>query len=179
MAHTTTPRHDSPAGLPRGALVGAVAFVAFAVIAVAVARLSGVTPSAAPQATAAAERVLIVRFADREDGAVVVRDAATDSVITVLDDGPNAFVRGVLRSLVRQRRLHGIDATPPFRLTRFADGRIWLEDPATAERIDLGAFGSDNIAVFAALLARKGDEPSADGVAALEPSVPVNEQEAS
>lgn len=154
-ASRATPSEDPSGsrGLPRGALAGAVALVVLAVLSVAGLRLSGADPAAAPVATAAPTAVVMLRFADRADGAVVVRDADSDAVIAVLDEGPNAFLRGVMRSLVRQRRMEGVDAAPPFRLTRFADGRLWLEDPATQERIDLGAFGPDNIAVFASLLA--------------------------
>ena len=40
----------------------------------------------------------------------------------------------------------------PFRLTRWADGRLSVEDPTTGRRVDLGAFGAVNAASFAKLM---------------------------
>ena len=40
----------------------------------------------------------------------------------------------------------------PFRLTRWSDGRLSLDDPATGRRIELDAFGPTNTAVFAHLM---------------------------
>jgi putative photosynthetic complex assembly protein len=66
--------------------------------------------------------------------------------------GTNGFVRGVLRGLARERRLNDVGAQPPFQLTRWSDGRLSLDDPATGRRIDLVAFGPTNAGAFAQLL---------------------------
>ena len=57
-----------------------------------------------------------------------------------------------MRGLVRDRKRQDLGAEAPFRLTRWADGRLSLQDEATGRSIDLGAFGPTNAAVFAHLM---------------------------
>jgi len=42
-------------------------------------------------------------------------------------------------------------------LTRWADGRLTLEDPETERRLYLGPFGSDNVKIFVELLQTDGE----------------------
>jgi putative photosynthetic complex assembly protein len=93
----------------------------------------------------------LFEVADRADGAVVVRDAASGRTIALVT-GQNGFFRATLSGLARIRHLAGVGETPPFRLTRYADHRLVLDDPATGKRVELEAFGPTNEAVFAALL---------------------------
>jgi putative photosynthetic complex assembly protein len=58
----------------------------------------------------------------------------------------------VVRGLAHDRIRRGLDAGPPFRLSRWADGRLELQDVATGRRIDLRAFGATNRDAFARLL---------------------------
>ena len=100
---------------------------------------------------------MIVRqltFSDRADGAVVVRDVATGETVRVLVDGVpgNGFVRGVMRGMARDRHIHGIGMAPPFTLTLWKNQSLSLEDKATGRSIELGSFGPDNRAAFAAML---------------------------
>jgi putative photosynthetic complex assembly protein len=67
--------------------------------------------------------------------------------------GEGSFMRGVIRSLVRQRHGAAAAAEHPFSLDHHADGRLIVRDPQTSEFIDLVAFGPTNVAVFAAMLA--------------------------
>lgn len=138
--------------VPRGALLGAAAVIAVALTAAIGARVTGMAPLAAPVATAESVSVRHLQFLDAEDGSVLVRDADTGARVQALAPGEGGFVRGTLRGLARGRRQHAVPADAPFRVTLFADGRVWLEDPATDQRIDLGAFGADNLAAFAAFL---------------------------
>jgi putative photosynthetic complex assembly protein len=137
--------------IPRGALLGAGALLVAAVVATAVARYTGVgtthLPAAAP--VAAAE----LRFLDGADGSVVVLSYPEGVEVAVLPPGQHGFARGVLRGLARDRRLAHLDSGPPFRLVRWSDGRLSLEDPATRRAVALEAFGPDNARVFAGLLA--------------------------
>jgi putative photosynthetic complex assembly protein len=135
---------------PRGALVSAAVLVALSLGAAGFARLSGIGLSQAPEGTAVQSRVL--RFADRADGAVVVYDVRSERVAAVLPPETNGFVRGVMRSLVRERRREDVGSEPPFLLTRWSDGRLSIEDVATRERIELTAFGQTNVAAFARFL---------------------------
>jgi putative photosynthetic complex assembly protein len=93
-----------------------------------------------------------LRFEDAADGSALVRDAGDGRVVTVLAAQTNHFVRATVRGLVRERKREGIGAEPPFRLTRLADGRLALEDPATRRRIDLDAFGRSNVGAFSAIM---------------------------
>jgi len=142
------PFGDRP--FPRGALAGAALLVVFALIAAAVGRLSGI--GTVRLASPAPVAVLELRFEDRADGGVAVYAARDGRLVDVLAPGTNGFARGALRGLARDRKRQGIGAEPPFRLTRWADGRLSLEDPATGRRIDLEAFGPTNAAAFARLM---------------------------
>jgi putative photosynthetic complex assembly protein len=135
---------------PRGALLGAAALVGLALVATGFARLSGIGTTHPPEAGPITSRDL--RFEDRADGAVAVYDAENDKVVDVLAPGTNGFVRGVLRGLARDRKLQKIGTEPPFRLTRWDDGRLSIEDSVTHQRIELGSFGPTNAAAFARLL---------------------------
>lgn len=136
--------------LPKGALVGAGLLVALSLTMVGMARLTGYQPAKPPASTVVEERNL--RFADRADGAVLVYGDPDDRLVDVLEPGTNGFVRGVLRGLVRERRADHIGPEPPFRLTRWADGRLSLDDPATGRHVDLEVFGPTNAGAFAQIL---------------------------
>ena len=138
--------------LPRPVMAGA-ALLAFCVIAFAgVARRTGFGREAAPVSVPLQARSLA--FLDRSDGGVDVVDPVTHRAVTELPPGNGGFVRGILRALVRERRAFGPVAGPPFVLTRWRDGRLTLDDPATRRRLELTSFGSDNAAVFDGLLTR-------------------------
>ena len=145
--------------LPRGALLAAAVLVGFALTAVLVSRESGVGATRVPESHAVESREL--RFFDRPDGAVEVYTGAGDALVSVLPAGTNGFLRGTLRGLARYRKPYDAGAESPFRLTRFADGRLSLDDPVTGEHIDLEAFGPANAGIFAELLttAATADRP--------------------
>lgn len=100
-----------------------------------------------PSGAVLAERTL--RFEDRPDGAVVVREGPAEVAVF---EGEQGFLRGALRGLARLRKMDGLDSAAPFRLAAWADGRLTLTDQATGQRIDLEAFGATNAGVFAHLL---------------------------
>ena len=136
--------------LPREALIAAAALILFALVAVSAARISGVSTSQV--AYSPVVRALDLRFDDRADGAVLVHSAQTGASIAELAPASNGFVRGVLRSLVRERRARGLGDDRAFQLARHADGRLTLEDLATGRVIELNSFGPDNEGAFAALM---------------------------
>jgi len=135
--------------LPRGALLGAAALIGLTMIGATISRLYGLSATPPPPAAVIESRDL--RFADRGDGAVVVTDARTGAE-HVVAPGTNGFLRGVMRGLAQERLRQGIDGTPPFRLTRWSDGRLSLSDPVTHRDVYLEAFGPTNAAAFAVLL---------------------------
>jgi putative photosynthetic complex assembly protein len=141
---------NGPAVFPRGALIGAALLVSFTLLAAGFARLFPSDPTAASVHALQPQRALY--FSDRDDGAVVVVDGSTGQSIAVLAYGEHGFARGLLRGLVRERRLRGVGADAPFELGYWSDGRLSLSDPALGSRVALAAFGPDNERVFAALL---------------------------
>ena len=136
--------------LPRGAIVGAGVLVISSLLLVGIARLTGYTPAQPPVSTVVERYDL--RFEDRPDGAVLIYDTADNQLTDTLEPGTNGFVRGVLRGLVRERRADHIGPTSPFRLTRWADGRLSLDDPSTGRHVDLEVFGPTNAGSFADIL---------------------------
>ena len=108
----------------------------------------------APTAAPLSARDLL--FRDRPDGSVLVYDVKDTTVpIDVVAPATNGFLRATMRGLARQRLRQDADREVPFRLTRWADGRLTLEDPTTGRRVEMEAFGIDNEKVFAALLTAK------------------------
>jgi len=130
--------------------MGAGTLVALSLTLVGAARLAGYEPAKPPPSAAIESREL--RFEDRTDGAVLVYANKDDRLIDILQPGTNGFVRGVLRGLVRARRADHVGPEPPFRLTRWADGRLSLDDPATGRHVDLEVFGPTNAGAFAQIL---------------------------
>lgn len=86
----------------------------------------------------------------REDGSILPQ--LTDGrALPTIDAERAGFVSGVIRGLARGRKLGGVDALAPYRLTRLRDGRLMLIDTSTNTSIDVGLFGSDNARIFADL----------------------------
>ena len=135
---------------PRGALIGAGLLVCTAIAAASAASIGGIGLSRVVDSVPLAIRDL--RFEDRPEGGVAVIEAKDNKTIQVLAPGNDGFVRIVLRGFARERLRQDQDRQIPFRLTRWADGRFSVEDPATGRRVDLGAFGSANAASFAKLM---------------------------
>jgi len=141
-------------GAPRIApwsIIALAGLVLLVLLAVLVARLTGYEPAPPPPAAVVESRELL--FRDGADGSVLVLDGASENIIARYASGDGSFLRGVMRSLVRQRRVAEVTGARRFLLTRHSDGRLRITDPQTDQAIDLGAFGPDNAAVFARLLA--------------------------
>jgi putative photosynthetic complex assembly protein len=96
-------------------------------------------------------QVKILKFEDQEDGGVTVIDANTNQVIDVVQ-GEAGFVRGILRTIARERRIRGIGKDAPIRLISYSDGRLILQDTTTNTNIELESFGSNNVQNFRAFL---------------------------
>ena len=146
--------HD---GVPRPILRGAAVLISFALLTTAFARFTDVGTLHMPGAGAIES--LALRFADRDDGAIDVRDARDGQVFYVVQPGAYGFIRSTLRGLARERRRAGLDGSTPFALTRWSDGTLSLEDAATGRRINLDAFGPDNSKAFAQLFAERRRQP--------------------
>ena len=144
--------------VPKPALIAALGLVILTVVATAAVRLTGTPPSASPALLRAADKSAIVatrdlRFTDRADGALIIEDVGSGSTAGMVEAGSKSgFIRGVMRGLARERRMHGIGNQPPFRLTLWTDGELSLVDTATGRNLELGAFGGTNRTAFLLLL---------------------------
>lgn len=146
--------HEHEPLVPKAWLLSAVALVLFSLAAVTAVRLTGVggTKMSLPAAVESRE----FQFEDGKDGTVLVYDATDRTLVDTLAPGSNGFVRVVLRGLARERRLSDIGSQPPFRLTRFENGQLILQDTSTSKQVDLVAFGSSNVEAFARLMNMRG-----------------------
>lgn len=93
----------------------------------------------------------LLRFDDLPDGAVAAIDVQSGELVQRFD-GEQGFLRGTLRAMARERKLHGVARGEAFELLLHADGRLTLLDPQTGMRIALESFGATNTGVFARLL---------------------------
>ena len=141
-------RHSNP--FPRAVLWGAGVLLALSMVAVAFGRYTGIGTVKNPQAVP--QIVHSLHFDDRDDGAVVITDAASQEVVLELDPGTNGFARGVMRGMARGRKLEGLGNEVPFRLVSWTDGRLTLEDPATGHVVEMNAFGETQLESFATIL---------------------------
>ena len=144
---TEEPGHQD---VPRFALVAAAVLVLGTTILAGIARRTDIGTTHVPEAGIVQGRDL--RFEDLADGGVAGRDADTGQVVQRFAPGTNAFARGVLRGLARERRRESFGQEQPFRLTHWSDGRLSLDDPATGRHVDLEVFGPTNSAVFTGLM---------------------------
>jgi putative photosynthetic complex assembly protein len=137
---------------PRLPLMGAIALVVATVLAVAAARVGGVPAAAPPNFADAPVATRSLNFLDQADGSILVKDAATDTVVARVAPGSNGFLRGALRGVARVRRIDGGNMQAPFVLARWSNRHLTLEDPTNGTKIDFLAFGPTNRAVFEAFL---------------------------
>lgn len=143
--------YDS-AGLPRPVRIAALALACAAIVVAGIGRWTGAGHVTIPGVTPVVTRA--ISFIDREDGGVAALEPVSRATIATFEPGTNGFVRGALRALARQRRLASIGPEEPFRLTRWSDGRLTLDDAATGSHVELDGFGTTNVAAFASLLPR-------------------------
>lgn len=142
--------------LHRRAGQGALAIAAATVVLVAAVQWTGGGAKYEPEGEQTAAMDLL--FADEPGGVVAVFDADTGARILEYGEAEGVFVRAVMRSVARQRRMRGQGAEIPVRLTRLDNDQLWLIDPASGVDFYLGAFGPDNVALFEDILALDGAE---------------------
>jgi len=151
------PRHHDEVIVPKTVLVMAGALI-LAVLLLVLAVRTGVVDPAPSAGDLRAERGIAptaerdLRFADGPKGEVIITDAGTGATVAVLGQLDSGFVRGVMRSLARERRANGVGAETAFRLTLWQNGELTLTDPATGRKVELTGFGSTNRTAFARML---------------------------
>ena len=150
--------------IPKAVLIAAGGLLVFTMVVAGTARITGNNHVILPQTQVVASRDLT--FTDQGDGGIEIADAVTGRHVTTVVPTTGGFLRGIMRGLVREHRLNDLAPGSAFRLTRWADGRLSIEDPTTHERFELEAFGPTNEAVFARLLVdvRQPDQAGAASV---------------
>lgn len=144
--------------IPRAMLTGAASLLVFAIGVASVSRITGANHIDLAPTYAVASRDL--RFADRPDRGIDIRDVKTGAVIEEIPPKSGGFIRGAMRALLYNVHV-GADQTAGhvFHLTRWADGRLSLEDAVTHITLELEAFGTDNERVFSNMLATNHAAP--------------------
>ncbi len=131
---------------PRWVLWVAGAIIAAAILLAGWARLTGFSASSETDSPVQVARSLF--FLEQSSGEIVVKDASSGEVLDVLEAESEQFIRGVLRSLRRERTRYEADLAAAYRVSVRRDGQVLLEDLATGQRIDLRAYGPTNVAAF-------------------------------
>lgn len=148
--------HEQP--FPRGALWFVAIVITFTMASATAIRLGYATVSASPVLLRQAEHMKPMAsrdlsFIDRSDGGLTITDVTTGAVVKTIKPGePSGFIRGVMRGMGRERRMHAVGRTAPFRLVSWPDGQLSLTDLSVGRNIELTAFGPTNRASFAELL---------------------------
>lgn len=103
-----------------------------------------------PNLVSVASRKL--NFIDLDEGSLSIINADTGTQLLLINKGEHGSVRSVLRGLIRERKAQSIGSDIAFELVLWRNGLLSLIDPATSRRVELSAFGNDNVAVFSRLL---------------------------
>jgi len=147
--------HDNMVPPAAIAFAGALIVASFALVASVRSNILPAAPTAAELRTAQSigkVRERLLHFADTPAGEVLITDARSGAEVARIGQEGSGFIRGVMRGLARERRMHGLDATQPFRLTLWQDTAVTLVDPTTGRILELNGFGSTNRAAFLKLL---------------------------
>jgi putative photosynthetic complex assembly protein len=135
---------------PRWFLFGISALLLTSLAAVGLAQLTGVGASRVieTQVTASVD----IWFDPQPDGSMLVRRAYDGAALEVLPSDGGGFMRGVARSLLRQRQLSNTDKTLPFLLAQREDRRLFISDTTLGRKMELDGFGPSNTLSAARLL---------------------------
>lgn len=148
---------------PRWPLFGMIGMVLCAILFAGAARYTefGATRLASRLASTDILASVDLWFDAQADGTALVRNAADNTILEKLPADGSGFIRGVMRALLRERKIHAKPADAPFRLVQQADLNIIILDPATGTRMGLNGFGPTNVQAFGQLIARGQPIPNA------------------
>ena len=136
--------------IPRLLLGGAVGLLGFAILAVVIGREGGVGLTQMPPAKVV--EAVEIRADDEADGSITIREDGTGRLVGTVAPGQDNFIRATLRGFAQSRLREGLTREKPFRLTRFDDGSLTLDDAVTGRKVNFGAFGPTNAQAFARLM---------------------------
>jgi putative photosynthetic complex assembly protein len=135
---------------PRWFLIGASALVLSSVALTGIARTTGFGISRVAQTEVT--RSVDIRFVEMPDRTMRVLRLDDGAELAVLAADGSGFLRGVVRSLFRQRLLAKLDRDAPFQLAQRVDGKLFISDRAISSRIELDGFGPTNTQSMIAVL---------------------------
>jgi putative photosynthetic complex assembly protein len=138
----------------RSLVVGVGLLLGFVVAAVTVGRVESIGLTRMEPARPV--QSLALRVDDAADGSITLRDAEHGDLVATVRPGADNFIRATLRGFAQGRLRAGLPRDVPFRLTRFDDGSLRLDDALTGRSVDFGAFGPSNFAAFARLMPEHG-----------------------
>jgi len=148
--------HRSKSRFPRMPLVMGLGLIGFTFAAIVFGMKTGIGTVINVYGQPAAIRDIVITGA--HDTEITISDAQSGELIRQFSPTEGGFVRGSLRALSRFRLVAEQPENLPYRLIRWENGSVSLSDTATGERLYLNAFGPDNAAAYAELLASRGNE---------------------
>lgn len=153
---------------PRWFLIGAGGLMVLTMLSAGFGRYQKLTsaPVERPQIVAS----VMIRFDHQGDGRLLIRRLPDDRVIETLPSDGSGFMRGIHRSLNRDRAMRRLDPDAPYSLIRRANGRQAVIDPLSGESIELDGFGPSHSQHVGRLIAQG---QSQTGLSA--PSIPRNQ----
>lgn len=138
---------DPTLRVPRAPLIAAAVLALFAYGIAISAKVFGVGAAAEPVSVPIEERA--IRFTTQTDGSMQVVDVNTGlNVVRLTSEGGNGFMFGALRGIAYKRSIAKVAPETPFALTRWQNGKITLDDPATGMHIAVNSFGPTQVASF-------------------------------
>ena len=142
---------DSTIRVPKGPLIGAAVLVALVFAVAITAKATGV--GAAREAHSAPIEVRELRISNTAQGTLKVEDVGHGTSME-LDADRNGFLFGVMRGIRYKRQVARADSLAPLRLTRWGDGTLTLDDPATGMHVAVESFGVTHVESFERLMRR-------------------------
>lgn len=140
--------HRDP--FPRPALYAAAVAVFGSLFLVGLARLTGYMENVDPGGHVVAERE--IAFKSDTAGLIDIADGTTGETLARFPVETNRFVRVVMTSLEFERAGTAPGTQAPYKLVRWDDGRISVDDPVSGKSIQMAAFGRNQVLTFEKLL---------------------------
>lgn len=141
--------------VPRPALYGALALIVLSIGAAATVRWIAPERELTEDGVVAVQ-VRLLQFEERADGSLAIIEADRGTVLELAAPNTEGFIRGIVRGLRYKRQMLEVDVQSPFRLTKWSNGHLTFEDPATGMRIPrIRAFGETQYATMDRLLQLK------------------------
>ena len=135
---------------PRWFLISIGGLLMTALAATGLVQLTGIGASRVMETQVAAS--IDLWFDPQPDGSMLVRHATDGATLEVLAADGGGFMRGVARSLLRQRQLSNAEKTLPFTLSQREDRRFFIRDTELGSKMELDGFGPTNTLSVARIL---------------------------